>query len=58
MLNQTEIKELIHQQGLLPLYFHEDADVSIEILKALHTDIAGTLNKINPSSESNRFYQR
>jgi len=37
MLNQTEIKELIHQQGLLPLYFHEDADVSIEILKALHT---------------------
>jgi 2-dehydro-3-deoxyphosphogluconate aldolase/(4S)-4-hydroxy-2-oxoglutarate aldolase len=36
MFNHTEIKDRIHQQGLLPLYFHEDADVSIEILKALY----------------------
>jgi 2-dehydro-3-deoxyphosphogluconate aldolase/(4S)-4-hydroxy-2-oxoglutarate aldolase len=36
MLNHTEIKKLIQQQGVLPLYFHEDAGVSIEVLKALH----------------------
>jgi 2-dehydro-3-deoxyphosphogluconate aldolase / (4S)-4-hydroxy-2-oxoglutarate aldolase len=36
MLNHTEIKKLIQQQGVLPLYFHEDADVSIEVLKALY----------------------
>jgi len=36
MLNHTEIKELIQQQGVLPLYFHEDAGVSIEVLKALY----------------------
>ena len=36
MLNHTEIKNFIQQQGVLPLYFHEDADVSIEVLKALY----------------------
>jgi len=36
MLSHTEIKSLIQQQGVLPLYFHEDAGVSIEILKALY----------------------
>jgi 2-dehydro-3-deoxyphosphogluconate aldolase/(4S)-4-hydroxy-2-oxoglutarate aldolase len=36
MLSHTEIKNLIQQQGILPLYFHEDADVSIEVLKALY----------------------
>ncbi|HYJ64614.1 MAG TPA: bifunctional 4-hydroxy-2-oxoglutarate aldolase/2-dehydro-3-deoxy-phosphogluconate aldolase [Parafilimonas sp.] len=36
MLSHTEIKELIQQQGVLPLFFHEDADVCIEVLKALY----------------------
>ena len=36
MLNHTEIKALIQKQGVLPLYFHEDAAVSIEVLKALY----------------------
>ncbi len=36
MFNQTEIKSFIQRQGLLPLYFHEDAVVSIEVLKALY----------------------
>ena len=36
MFNNTEIKNLIQQQGVLPLYFHEDADPSIEVLKALY----------------------
>ncbi len=36
MLSHTEIKKLIQKQGVLPLYFHEDADVSIEVLQALY----------------------
>src|SRR4051794_6909521 len=36
MLSHTEIKHLIQEQGVLPLYFHEDALVSINILKALY----------------------
>ncbi|MFT4153065.1 bifunctional 4-hydroxy-2-oxoglutarate aldolase/2-dehydro-3-deoxy-phosphogluconate aldolase [Parafilimonas sp.] len=37
MLSHTEIKELIQQQSVLPLYFHEDGDISIEVLKALYS---------------------
>ena len=33
---KNELLKLIPQQGVLPLYFYKDADVSIEILKALY----------------------
>ena len=36
MLNHTEIKNLIQQQGVLPLFFAEYETVSIEVLKALY----------------------
>jgi 2-dehydro-3-deoxyphosphogluconate aldolase/(4S)-4-hydroxy-2-oxoglutarate aldolase len=36
MLNHTEIKNIIQQQGVLPLFFSEDETVSIEVLKALY----------------------
>ena len=36
MLSHTEIKELIQKQGVLPLYFNEDAITSIKVLKALY----------------------
>ena len=36
MSKKTELLQLIPQQGLLPLYFHQDASVSIDVLKALH----------------------
>lgn len=36
MLNHTEIKNIIIQQGVLPLFFHEDEQVSINVLKALY----------------------
>jgi 2-dehydro-3-deoxyphosphogluconate aldolase/(4S)-4-hydroxy-2-oxoglutarate aldolase len=36
MLNHTEIKDLIRRQAVLPLYFHNDANVSIEVLTALY----------------------
>ncbi|MGN6213152.1 bifunctional 4-hydroxy-2-oxoglutarate aldolase/2-dehydro-3-deoxy-phosphogluconate aldolase [Parafilimonas sp.] len=36
MLSHTEIKDLIEQQGILPLFFNEDAAISIDIVKALY----------------------
>lgn len=36
MLSHTEIKDLIEQQGVLPLFFNEDAAISIDIVKALY----------------------
>jgi 2-dehydro-3-deoxyphosphogluconate aldolase / (4S)-4-hydroxy-2-oxoglutarate aldolase len=36
MNNIFTIKNTIVQQGLLPLYFHKDVTVSVEILKALY----------------------
>lgn len=36
-MNKKEILlQLIPEQGMLPLYFHQDADVSIALLKALY----------------------
>jgi 2-dehydro-3-deoxyphosphogluconate aldolase / (4S)-4-hydroxy-2-oxoglutarate aldolase len=36
MKNQQDILNQIQQQKMLPLYFHKDATVSIDILKALY----------------------
>ncbi|MBD0279721.1 MAG: bifunctional 4-hydroxy-2-oxoglutarate aldolase/2-dehydro-3-deoxy-phosphogluconate aldolase [Flavisolibacter sp.] len=36
MNKKNELTALIPQQGILPLYFNKDADVSINILKALY----------------------
>lgn len=36
MFNKTEIIDLVEQQGILPLFFNEDADTSIDIMKALY----------------------
>jgi 2-dehydro-3-deoxyphosphogluconate aldolase / (4S)-4-hydroxy-2-oxoglutarate aldolase len=35
MNKRTEILKLIPEQGILPLYFYKDTEVSIEVLKAL-----------------------
>lgn len=37
MDKKTEILKLIPEQGVLPLFFYKDADVSIEVLKALYS---------------------
>ena len=34
---KTEILNLIQQQGVLPLFFYKDAQVSIEVLRALYS---------------------
>lgn len=36
MDKKNDLLKLIPQQGILPLYFYKDADVSIEVLKALY----------------------
>lgn len=36
MNKKEEIQTLIIDQGVLPLYFHKDIEVSIKVLKALH----------------------
>ena len=36
MDTKNELLKLIPAQGILPLYFHKDTDVSIEVLKALY----------------------
>lgn len=36
MDKKTEILKLIPEQGVLPLFFYKDAEVSIEVLKALY----------------------
>jgi 2-dehydro-3-deoxyphosphogluconate aldolase/(4S)-4-hydroxy-2-oxoglutarate aldolase len=36
MDKKSELLKLIPEQGLLPLYFHDDSGVSIEVLKALY----------------------
>ncbi|MEP6949992.1 MAG: bifunctional 4-hydroxy-2-oxoglutarate aldolase/2-dehydro-3-deoxy-phosphogluconate aldolase [Ginsengibacter sp.] len=37
MDKKQEIVNLIIEQGILPLYFHPDADVSVQILKSLYS---------------------
>ena len=37
MMNQKEtLLQLIPEQGILPLYFHKDTEVSLQVLKALY----------------------
>lgn len=36
MDKKSEILQLIPEQGLLPFFFYKDADVSVEVLKALY----------------------
>ena len=36
MDKKSAILDVIPQQGMLPLFFHEDADVSANVLRALY----------------------
>jgi 2-dehydro-3-deoxyphosphogluconate aldolase / (4S)-4-hydroxy-2-oxoglutarate aldolase len=36
MDKKTEVLQLVSQQGVLPLFFNKDADVSIDVLRALY----------------------
>ena len=36
MDKKNELLKLIPEQGILPLYFYKDSEVSIEVLRALY----------------------
>src|SRR3569623_373420 len=36
MNKKSELLQLIPQQGILPLYFYKDTEVSLQVLKALY----------------------
>ncbi len=37
MATKNELIQLIQEQGVLPLYFHKDTEVSVAVLRALHS---------------------
>lgn len=47
MSKKTELMELIPRQGVLPLFFHKDAEVSVEVLKALYAAGIRTIEYTN-----------
>ena len=47
MDQKTEILELIKTQGVLPLFFYKDADVSIDVLRALYQSGIRTVEYTN-----------
>ncbi len=47
MDQKTEILELIKTQGVLPLFFYKDAEVSIEVLRALYQSGIRTVEYTN-----------
>ena len=36
MIKSQQVKDVILQQGILPLYFNKDETISIEVLRALY----------------------
>ncbi|MBC7828960.1 MAG: bifunctional 4-hydroxy-2-oxoglutarate aldolase/2-dehydro-3-deoxy-phosphogluconate aldolase [Chitinophagaceae bacterium] len=47
MDKKSELLQLIPQQGILPLYFYKDAEVSIQVLKALYNSGIRTVEYTN-----------
>ena len=47
MEKKSELLELIPRQGILPLYFYKDTEVSIEVLKALYRSGIRTVEYTN-----------
>src|SRR5215204_405572 len=47
MDKKSELLQLIPQQGILPLYFYKDTEVSIQVLKALFNAGIGTVEYTN-----------
>ena len=52
MNKQQHILDLIRQQGVLPLYYHADAGLSLEVLKALYAGGIKTVEYTNRGSNA------
>ena len=36
-IDTESVQKIILEQGILPLYFHKEASVSLEVLRAVHS---------------------
>ncbi len=57
MDKKQTIKELIFQQGLLPLFFHPDPGVSVEVVKALYKGGIRTIEYTNRGEAALKNFQ-
>src|SRR5882724_1517827 len=58
MDKRTEIISTIRQQGLVPLYFHASAEVSIDVLKALFHGGCRVIEYTNRGSEALKNFEQ
>lgn len=58
MNNKTELLKLIPEQGILPLYFYKDADVSIEILRILYNAGIKTVEYTNRGEAALKNFEK
>lgn len=58
MNRETEILKVIVEQGVLPLYFHEDPDTSIRFLEALHAAGVQAVEYANRGESALRNFEK
>jgi 2-dehydro-3-deoxyphosphogluconate aldolase/(4S)-4-hydroxy-2-oxoglutarate aldolase len=58
MDKRTEITAAIKSQGLLPLYFHPDAETSIGVLKALYDAGCRAVEYTNRGEQALKNFER
>ena len=58
MDKKSEILQLIPEQGLLPLFFYKDADVSVEVLRALYEAGIRTVEYTNRGEAALRNFEK
>ncbi|MBS1598271.1 MAG: bifunctional 4-hydroxy-2-oxoglutarate aldolase/2-dehydro-3-deoxy-phosphogluconate aldolase [Bacteroidetes bacterium] len=58
MDKRTEIISVIKQQGLMPLYFHASAEVSIDVLKALYEGGCRVIEYTNRGKEALKNFEQ
>jgi 2-dehydro-3-deoxyphosphogluconate aldolase / (4S)-4-hydroxy-2-oxoglutarate aldolase len=58
MDKKTEILKLIPEQGVLPLFFYKDADVSVEVLRALYQSGIRTVEYTNRGEAALKNFEK
>ena len=58
MDKRIQVGELIREQGLLPLYFHQSAEVSADILKALYKAGCRVVEYTNRGNEALKNFKK
>jgi len=58
MDKRTQIISLIKDQGLVPLYYHESAELSIDVLKALFNGGCRVIEYTNRGNAALKNFER